>query len=94
MDGQSTRRPPDWYGPLACTGGSRRAAAASQRRLFVRLDRAAQHPAGHPDPDGEEGQHLFEVIGGAEEPFPVYHFLLAHGFEDEGAGNRQQALKQ
>jgi hypothetical protein len=47
-----------------------------------------------PDPEGEVGQHLFEVIGGDAEPYPVYHFLLAHGFEDEGAGHRQNVLKQ
>ncbi len=49
-----------------------------------------------PDPEGEAGagQFLFEVIGGSEEPFPVYHFLLAHGFEDEGAAHRQTQLKQ
>ncbi len=39
-----------------------------------------------PEPEGSEpGQFLFELIGGAkEEPYPVYHFLLGHGFEDEG----------
>jgi len=47
-----------------------------------------------PDPEGEAGQHLFEIIGGTEEPYPVYHFLLAHGFEDEGARHRQNVLKQ
>ncbi|HET9552378.1 MAG TPA: hypothetical protein VFP50_05370 [Anaeromyxobacteraceae bacterium] len=47
-----------------------------------------------PDPEGEAGQHLFEVIGGGDEPYPVYHFLLAHGFEDEGSGHRQNVLKQ
>ena len=47
-----------------------------------------------PDPEGEAGQHLFEVIGGGDEPYPVYHFLLAHGFEDEGEGHRQTVLKQ
>ncbi len=38
-----------------------------------------------PDPEGSEpGQFLFELIGGSkEEPYPVYHFLLAHGFEEE-----------
>ena len=38
------------------------------------------------DAEGEEpGQFLFEVIGGArDEPRAVYHFLLAHGFEEEG----------
>jgi hypothetical protein len=47
-----------------------------------------------PDPDGEAGQHLFEVIGGGDSPFAVYHFLLAHGFEDEGAGHGKPQLKQ
>ena len=47
-----------------------------------------------PDPDGEAGQHLFEVIGGAESPYAVYHFLLAHGFEDEAAGHGKPQLKQ
>jgi len=38
-----------------------------------------------PEEGGEPGQYLFEVVGGSrEEPFPVYHFLLAHGFEEEG----------
>jgi hypothetical protein len=38
-----------------------------------------------PEEGGEPGQYLFEVVGGSrEEPFAVYHFLLAHGFEEEG----------
>jgi len=39
-----------------------------------------------PEEGGEaEGQFLFELVGGSrEEPYPVYHFLMAHGFEDEG----------
>ena len=45
-----------------------------------------------PDPDGEQGQFLFELIGGGDEPYAVYHFVLAHGF-DEGAAHRP-ALKQ
>lgn len=46
-----------------------------------------------PDPDGGEGQFLFELVGGsAEEPAPMYHFVVAHGF-DEAAGHRPQ-LKQ
>jgi hypothetical protein len=32
------------------------------------------------------------VGGTAEEPTPVYHFVVAHGF-DEGSGHRPQ-LKQ
>jgi len=36
---------------------------------------------------------VFELVAGtAEEPSPIYHFVLAHGF-DEGAGHRPQ-LKQ
>ena len=40
-----------------------------------------------PDPEGSEpGQFLFELIGGSkEEPYAVYHFLLAHGFEEEAS---------
>ena len=45
-----------------------------------------------PDPDGEEGQFLFELVGGGDEPAAVYHFALTHGFE-EGAAHRP-ALKQ
>ncbi|HTN50998.1 MAG TPA: hypothetical protein VML50_01240 [Anaeromyxobacter sp.] len=46
-----------------------------------------------PDPEGEAGQFLFELVGGGgEEPYAVYHFLLAHGFDEE-AGHRSQ-LKQ
>jgi len=46
-----------------------------------------------PDPAGEQGQFLFEAVGGGgEEPYPVYHFVLAHGFDEETA-HRQQ-LKQ
>ncbi len=33
--------------------------------------------------DGER-RFLFEVVGGDRaEPYPVYHFLVAHGFEEE-----------
>ena len=46
-----------------------------------------------PDPDGEAGQHLFEVIGGEPgDPHPVYHFVLTHGL-DEGTAHRV-TLKQ
>jgi hypothetical protein len=46
-----------------------------------------------PDPDGEQGQYMFELIGGGgDEPYAVYHFVLAHGFEEE-ASHRAQ-LKQ
>jgi hypothetical protein len=38
-----------------------------------------------PDPDAPEpGPYLFELVGGPGEAAPVYHFLLAHGFEEEG----------
>ena len=39
-----------------------------------------------PDAESAEpGQFLFEVVGGgSEEPEARYHFLLAHGFEEEG----------
>jgi hypothetical protein len=48
-----------------------------------------------PDPEGEAGQTVFELVGGSgDEPYPVYHFVLAHGFEDEGAGHRPAVLKQ
>jgi hypothetical protein len=46
-----------------------------------------------PDPDGEPGQFLFEMVGGGgDEPYAVYHFVLAHGFEEEGS--HRPALKQ
>jgi hypothetical protein len=46
-----------------------------------------------PDPEGEQGQYTFELIGGGgDEPYAVYHFVLAHGFEEE-ASHRAQ-LKQ
>ncbi len=45
-----------------------------------------------PDPDGEQGQFIFEAIGGGDEPFAMYHFVLAHGFDEE-SGHRTQ-LKQ
>ncbi len=46
-----------------------------------------------PEEGGEPGQFLFEVVGGGgrEEPYAVYHFVLAHGFEEEGA--HPQGLK-
>jgi hypothetical protein len=44
-----------------------------------------------PDPDGEQGQFLFELVGGGDEPYPMYHFVLAHAFDEEAA-HRQ--LKQ
>ena len=37
-----------------------------------------------PEPGGQ-GHFLFELIGGSkEEPYAVYHFVMAHAFEDEG----------
>lgn len=48
-----------------------------------------------PDPEGEAGQFLFELHGGAgEEPYAVYHFVLAHGFDEEGGHRTTQQLKQ
>jgi hypothetical protein len=33
---------------------------------------------------GSSAQYLFELVGGSkEEPYGVYHFLMAHGFEEE-----------
>jgi hypothetical protein len=47
-----------------------------------------------PDPEGEAGQFLFELHGGGgDEAYAVYHFVLAHGFDEE-AGHRTQQLKQ
>jgi hypothetical protein len=39
-----------------------------------------------PDPESEQpGRFIFELIGGSkEEPYPLYHFLMAHAFEEEG----------
>jgi hypothetical protein len=46
-----------------------------------------------PDPEGEQGQFVFELVGGAgEEPYALYHFVLAHGFDEEAAHRTQ--LKQ
>jgi hypothetical protein len=46
-----------------------------------------------PDPDGEAGQFLFELVsGGSEEPFAAYHLVIAHGFDEEGRHGPQ--LKQ
>ncbi len=37
-----------------------------------------------PEEGGEPDQFLFELVGGSkEEPYAVYHFLVAHGFEEE-----------
>ena len=39
-----------------------------------------------PDPDGEAGHFVFELVGGSkDEPYAVYHVVLTHGFEEEGA---------
>ncbi len=36
------------------------------------------------DGRGAAGQFLFDLVGGSqEEPYSVYHFVLAHGFEEE-----------
>jgi len=51
-----------------------------------------------PDDDGGgrgegEGEYLFELVGGSkEEPYAIYHFVLAHGFEEEG-GPHPSGLK-
>src|SRR5574341_1536080 len=46
-----------------------------------------------PDPDGEAGQHLFEVMGGdAAEPAPLFHFVLTHGLDESTA--HRVTLKQ
>ncbi len=40
---------------------------------------------GEPPQRGEEGQFVFEVVGGSrEEPYAVYHFVTAHGLDEEG----------
>ena len=37
-----------------------------------------------PDPDAPEpGQFLFELLGGTGEPEALYHFLMAHGLDEE-----------
>jgi hypothetical protein len=48
-----------------------------------------------PDPDGEAGQFVFELVGaggGSDEPYALYHVVLAHGFDEETAHRAQ--LKQ
>lgn len=43
-----------------------------------------------PDPDGgaESGRFLFELIGGSQaESYPLYHFLMAHGLEEQEVGH-------
>jgi len=46
-----------------------------------------------PDPDGEAGQHVFELIGGeAGAPQSVYHFVLTHGLDESTA--HKVTLKQ
>jgi hypothetical protein len=36
--------------------------------------------------EGAERNYLFEVVGGGkEEPYAIYHFLVAHGFDEDGA---------
>jgi hypothetical protein len=46
-----------------------------------------------PEAGGEPGQFVFELVGGGgDEPYPVYHFLLAHGFEEEAT--HRATLKQ
>ena len=44
--------------------------------LFVQAEPDAE--------SGEPGRFLFELVGGAqEETYALYHFLVAHAFEDE-----------
>ena len=46
-----------------------------------------------PDPEGEAGHHLFELIGGeSREPHAVYHFVITHGLDDSTA--HRVTLKQ
>ena len=46
-----------------------------------------------PEANGEQGQFVFELVGGGgDEPYAVYHFLLAHGFEEEAT--HRPSLKQ
>ena len=42
-----------------------------------------------PDAESSEpGQFVFELVGGAkDEPYALYHFVLAHGFEEEGGAH-------
>jgi len=43
--------------------------------------------------EGERGAFLFELVGGPQgEAFTLYHFVLAHGFEEE-AGQPHRPLK-
>jgi len=38
-----------------------------------------------PEGDAADGHFLFEVVGGGrDEPYAVYHFLVAHGLDEEG----------
>jgi hypothetical protein len=48
-----------------------------------------------PDKESEQpGQFVFEVVGGPrEEPYPLYHFLLTHGFEGEERSSHPLSLK-
>jgi hypothetical protein len=49
--------------------------------------REALYVQATPDAEGgEPGQFLFEVVSGSRsEPYPMYHFLLAHGLEEDGS---------
>jgi hypothetical protein len=39
-----------------------------------------------PDEEGEAGHFLFDLVGGSkEEPYAVYHVVMTHAFEDDGA---------
>ena len=39
-----------------------------------------------PEESGDGTQFVFELVGGSkEEPYAVYHFVLAHAFEEEAS---------
>lgn len=42
-----------------------------------------------PEQGGDPGQFVFELVGGTkDEAYPLYHFVMAHGLEDEGEHSR------
>ncbi|MFL5270774.1 MAG: hypothetical protein ACJ79R_09665 [Anaeromyxobacteraceae bacterium] len=47
-----------------------------------------------PEEGGEPGQYLFDLVGGSkDEPYAVYHFLMAHAFEEEAGHAAGGGLK-